>query len=509
MKDQPSKLLQHLLPTFANLVWMLAFFIVLISGPRLMNADGDLGRHLTIGRYMLEHAEIPLRDLFSHTMAGHPLTPHEWLSQVIFALADKLMGLNGVILVCAVIIATTFRFVFVQARMASRTLGAALLVVMLAMLASAMHWLSRPHIFTFLLLAVWMTVLYQLRKGKVKQWWLLPALMLIWANLHGAFIAGFATWITYGVGLFWDSLHHNIPEDEALHPRFWRYYLLGGGAAFLVSLINPSGLGLWKTSLGYIGNDYLVNHTVEYMSPNFHNANFWPFLIFIALLLVAIGLSKKRIESGLLFTSAAWLVMGLYSGRNIPLFAIVAAPLLAQGLDELISGVTSRVKFLGRLNDLDVRIQKLDVTLKGYFWPVISVVSAVICFSAGFRFDAGKTGNVFYPQSFPVEAVNWLQENPQKGDMFNSFTWGGYLLYRLWPEKQVFIDGQTDFYGEALSREYAQVMNAAEGWQSILEDYQVEWAILPSKDGIVQALSSDLGWESVYSDDTAVILRRK
>jgi hypothetical protein len=397
----------------------------------------------------------------------------------------------------------------VQARLASRTLGAALLVVMLAMLASATHWLSRPHIFTFLLLAGWMTVLLQMRKGKVKQWWLLPALMLIWANLHGAFIAGFATWITYGVGLFWDSLHHNIPEDEALHPRFWRYYLLGGGAAFLASLINPSGLRLWKTSLGYIGNDYLVNHTVEYMSPNFHNANFWPFLIFIALLLVAIGLSKKRIESGLLFTSAAWLVMGLYSGRNIPLFAIVAAPLLAQGLDELMSGVTSRVKFLGRLNDMDVRIQKVDVTLKGYFWPVSSVVIAVICFSAGFRFDTGKTGNVFYPQLFPVDAVNWLQENPQKGDMFNSFTWGGYLLYRLWPDKQVFIDGQTDFYGEALSREYAQVMNAAEGWQSILEDYQVEWAILPSKDGIVQALSSDLGWESVYSDDTAVILRRK
>ena len=509
MKDQPSKLLRHLLPTFANLVWMLVFFIVLISGPRLMNADGDLGRHLTIGRYILEYAEIPLRDMFSHTMAGQPLTPHEWLAQVIFALADKIMGLNGVILVCALTIATAFRFVFVQARMASRTLGVALLVVMLAMLASSMHWLSRPHLFTFLLLAAWMTALQQLRRGKVKQWWVLPALMLVWANLHGAFIAGFATWLIYGVGILWDSLNRNIPEDKALHPRFWRYYLLGGAAAFLVSLINPSGLGLWKTSLGYIGNDYLVGHTVEYMSPNFHNVNFWPFLIFIALLILLVGLSKKRIESGLLFTAAAWLVMGLYSARNIPLFVIAAGPLLAQDLDELILGVASRVKSLARLTDMDARIQKVDASLKGYFWPVISLVFALICFLTGVRFDAGKTGNVFDAQVFPVEAVNWLQEHPQQGEMFNSFTWGGYLLYRLWPEKQVFIDGQTDFYGEALSREYAQVMNAAEGWQSILNNYHVEWAILPSRDAIVQALKSDPEWERVYSDATAVILRRK
>ncbi len=379
MKDQSPKLMQHILPNFANLVWMLAFIMVLISGPRLMNADGDLGRHLTIGRYILEQVEIPLRDFFSHTMAGQPVTPHEWLSQVIFALADQLMGLNGVILVCALIIATTFRFVFVLARQESQMLAAALLV----MLASATHWLSRPHLFTFLLLVVWVAALQQLRKGKVKRWWVLPVLMLLWANLHGAFIAGFVTWGIYGFGILWDSFQHDIPEDEALPPRFWRYYLLGGMAAFLITLLNPSGFGLWRTSVGYIGNDYLVGHTVEYMSPNFHNANFWPFLIFIALLLVCIGFRKKRIESGLLFTSAAWLVMGLYSGRNIPLFAITAAPLLAQGLDELILNVISRVKGFRVLTDLEGRIQKVDAGLKGYLWPVLSVVVAVVCLAAG------------------------------------------------------------------------------------------------------------------------------
>jgi hypothetical protein len=135
------------------------------------------------------------------------------------------------------------------------------------------------------------------------------------------------------------------------------------------------------------------------------------------------------------------------------------------------------------------------------------VVFVVICFSAGVKLDIGKTGNEFDPNVFPVEAVNWLEEHPQEGNMFNSFTWGGYLLYRLWPDKTVFIDGQTDFYGEALSREYTQVMDAAEGWQTILDKYQVGWAILPAKDGIVQVLEGNPQWEKLYEDHTAVIMR--
>ncbi len=468
-----------------------------------MNADGDLGRHLTIGGYILDQGAVPLRDVFSHTMAGQPLTPHEWLAQVLFALANKALGLDGVIILCALVLATTFRFVFMRARQESQTLLPAIVAVLLAVIASSMHWLSRPHLFTFLMLAVWMTVLHALRKGNIKQWWLLPALMLVWANLHGAFIAGFATWFLYGAGILWDVLNHRIPEDEALHPRFWRSYLLVGGAAFLTSLLNPSGFGLWKTSIGYIGNDYLVNHTVEYMSPNFHNANFWPFLVFIGLLFVVIGFSKKRIESGLLFTSAAWLVMGLYSARNIPLFAIVSVPLLAQGLDALFSGLPARFK------EADARIQAVDSTLKGYLWPVLCILIVVGGFASGVKFDTQQRGNTFDPNLFPVEAANWLEQNPQEGEMFNSFTWGGYLLYRLWPEKKVFIDGQTAFYGEALSRQYAQVMNASAGWEGSLDRYKVGWATLPVKDAIALALGSDPGWKQVYKDGTAVILRRK
>ncbi|HAV76765.1 MAG TPA: hypothetical protein DCX53_05355, partial [Anaerolineae bacterium] len=113
----------------------------------------------------------------------------------------------------------------------------------------------------------------------------------------------------------------------------------------------------------------------------------------------------------------------------------------------------------------------------------------------------------FDSRVFPVDATQWLIENPQEGNMFNFFTWGGYILYRLWPEQQVFIDGQTDFYGEALSREYVQVESLGEGWEDILTKYNVEWVIIQPEQPLVNGLL-EKSWNVLYQDSTAVILHK-
>ena len=283
MKKALSRLLLYLLPGLGDILWMGAFVGVLGLGPRMMNIDGDLGRHLTIGSYILDQGRVPTLDLFSHTLPGQPLTPHEWLAQVIFALANRVMGLDGVVLVCGLVIATSFWLVYRQSRNLSQKVLASVLVTVLAMAASSLHWLTRPHIFTFLMLVLWISVLENLRSGRLNRWWLLPVLMVVWANLHGAFIAGFATWFLYGLGLAWDAFWRKFPKGEGLHGHFWRYYLSGGAAAFLATLINPAGVGLWSTSVGYVGNHYLVSHTAEYHPPNFQEPSTWPFMLMIML----------------------------------------------------------------------------------------------------------------------------------------------------------------------------------------------------------------------------------
>ena len=331
--------------------------------------------------------------------------------------------------------------------------------------------------------------------------------MLLWANLHGAFIAGFVTWFIYGVGIAWDALIHKNTDQPFLSPKFSQVYLLGGTASFAATLINPSGLGLWKTSVGYLGEKYLVDNTFEYQSPNFHEIQFWPFLFFIILLIVLIGMSKRRHNTGRLLTSTAWISMGLYSARNIPLAAILSSQIMVESLEDWITISSPKIKILNGIRKSGERLKYVENQLKGILFPILSIIVAVVGLWAGIHLDIDGQGYSFDREKFPVEAVDWLEKNPQDGEMFNYFIWGGYLLYRLWPEEQVFIDAQTDFYGVQLTQEYGKVIFGQEGWEQVLNKYQIEWAILPSDESAVHALIRDCGWNVVYEDSTAVILR--
>ena len=508
MKNQVPTFLRYLLPSLGDILWIGAFLGVIGLGPRMMNIDGDLGRHITIGRVILEQRHVPLADLFSHTMNGQPVTPHEWLSQVIFALAHNFMGLDGVILVCGLVIGTSFWLVYRCAREASGEVLAAVFVAVLAMAAASLHWLARPHVFTFLMLALWVAVLEIMRRGKPQKWWLLPLIMLPWANLHGAFIAGFVTWALYGVGLGWDVLFRRFSEGEELPGRFWRSFFLGGIVSLLVTLLNPSGLDLWKTSVGYVGSRYLVGHTAEYLPPNFHDASTWPFLLMIGIFAVVMGLQSKRYQAAHVIPAAAWLVMSLYSTRNIPLFAIIAAPLIAEGVGGWLASYQHRLGLLERFFAMDQRLLQMDLSLRGIVWPVVIFALALGGLSTGANLDFQQQGNRFDPQVFPVEAVDWLEANPQKGPVFNYFPWGGYLLYRMWPEQTVFIDGQTDFYGEALTRQYQTVLILQPSWEDVLDEYNVQWVIMPTDEALSGVLRERTEWQNVYEDGTAVIFSR-
>lgn len=512
---QVEKVLRFLLPGLGDILWIATFVGVIGLGPRMLNVDGDLGRHLTIGGYILDNGRVPTTDLFSHTMLGKPLTPHEWLSQVIFALADRIMGLDGVVLLCGLVIATSFWLVYRLARGKSQALLASVFVTVLAMAAASLHWLTRPHVFTFLLLAAWINVLENMRCGRVQRWWYLPVLMLVWANMHGAFIAGFVTWGLYGLGLAWDAFWRRFLMGEGLHGNFWRYYLLGGGASLLVTLANPVGIGLWSTSTGYIGNRYLVGHTAEYLPPNFHEVSTWPFLVMIGLLVVAFGLQQGRrseaanIPASYVLLASAWMVMGLYSVRNVPLFAIVSAPVLAVSISGWLAATHHRSRLLKRFTALDQRLLRTEQSLRGMLWPIVAVILVAAVLRSGARLDFQQQGNQFDARAFPVHAVDWLAAHPQRGKPFNHFPWGGYLLYRLWPEQRVFIDGQTDFYGEALTRQYEQVITLSLGWEDVLMEYDVQWVLVPPDGALADALRSGPGWQMVYEDSTAILLVRK
>jgi hypothetical protein len=222
------------------------------------------------------------------------------------------------------------------------------------------------------------------------------------------------------------------------------------------------------------------------------------FLLVSAILLL--GLFRTRIPGAQIFLLTGWAAMALYSTRNIPLFTIAAAPVYAILLKEFIS--QSFISPLQRLND---SLENTNQRLRGNLIPVILVLLT----AAGFLLLPGRLTSrfEFSPKVFPVAAVDWLAENPQSGDVFNYFPWGGYLLYRLWPTEQVFIDGQTDFYGEDLTREYESVLTLGNDWEGILRKYAVGWVIMPAGSNLTEALEATGHWERIYQDDTTEILK--
>ncbi|GAP06258.1 hypothetical protein ATHL_01108 [Anaerolinea thermolimosa] len=498
-------MLKMLMPNLRLVFWVALFWGVLALGPTMMNVDGDLGRHLTIGEYIIATRSIPTTDLFSHTMTGQELTPHEWMAQISFALAYRWMGLNGVVLLTAIVIATAFTLVFQACIRASQSLIVGLFCALLAIGAASLHWLTRPHIFTFLFLVIWVRLLDQIRHGKWQVWVAMPFVMGMWANFHGAFVAGFAVWVLFLAGQIWERWIEGSLEIQG--SSIWRM-ALGGLISFLATLINPVGFRLWSTSLGYVSNAYLVGHTAEYLSPDFHHPSTWPFLLMIGLALLTFGLLEKRLRAPEIFLVCGWLVMGLYSQRNIPLSAIIVAPVLAIAIQKLVDGLRPGLQVAEGLRLIDDRWLVIEKQFGGWLWAGVVVVLAGLALNQGIRLDFNRQGNTFDARVFPVAALDWVEENPQSGKIFNYFPWGGYLLYRAWPGITVFIDGQTDFYGETLSREYEQVLTLDEGWQEILARYDVQWVLMPTESALVRELRVTSGWKEVYRDNVAVILHR-
>jgi hypothetical protein len=491
---KPSLLLSYLLPQPRDILFIGVFFSMVFGGPKLFSNDGDLGRHIAIGNYILETSTIPTSDIFSHTMYGQRLVPHEWLAQVLFALAHRVMGLSGDVLLAALLGSLTILIVYEELIKRGMLRLVALFVSALVAVVSSVHWLARPHMFTFFFVALWTYGMERFYRNENNRVWFFPLLMLIWVNTHGAFIAGFVVLGAYFADWLWE--YSQGGGTKALG----RQLLLIGILSFAVTFINPSGWHLWGTSVGYVSNDFMTSHTVEYLSPDFHERDVWPFMFMIAFALFALIQDRKiYVRDALLL--AGWTAMSLYSVRNLPLFAVITAPTYAVLIQDWAEKLFNWMRPSSGPHES-------ENTLRGYVWVVTAVLFFGFFLWSGIPIDQKGTGNVWLPDKMPVQAVDWLEQNPQEGKVFNQFVWGGYLLFRMWPDEVVFIDGQTDFYGETLMREYIEVITLTHGWEEILTRHDVSWMLIPRNEMLARHLYSDENWSAIYEDNTAVIFRR-
>jgi hypothetical protein len=489
MTTQPS-FLRHIFPRFEDLIFVLVLAAAFALGPRMLGIDSDLGRHLALGNHILDTGSIPDVDILSHTRAGESRPPYEWASQTLFAVAYKLAGLEGVIFLSGLVLAATFWYVYLQADRTANAPFLTLGLTLLAVTATSIHWLPRPHIFSFLLFSIWTA---NLQRGRSPYFFAL--LMLLWANVHGGFIFGFLAWLAWFAGHVWDRLVFKVDNNQQII-----HLLKIAGLSLVTSMITPDGPGNWQAVLGN-HSQYILSNTVETMSPDFYQPQSWPFLLMLALTIATPSLSRASLPAGSIFLVAGMAITGLYMARNIPLFALVSVPYLSEAIHPLVD----QFNFWKRLEE---NLQGLQMQLRGRHWPIAGVITmAVMIVTGSVPGNAGKYQ--FDPAVFPVDAVDWLDEHPQQGNMFNEFNWGGYLEFRCWPDCRVFLDSQTDFYGEQLLREYQVMVSAGPGWEALIEKYEIAWTITSTRSMLSLKLASSPGWELLYEDPATSIYHKK
>jgi hypothetical protein len=484
-----------LIPSYGAILALAALATaLLLRGARMFAHDGDGARHIRLGREILDGGQVLRADVLSHTRAGDPIVLHEWLSEVALAGADIAAGLPGVAVLAALLFTVAVWGVYRSAEELGAPRPLALGACLLALLLHAIHLLPRPHLFTTALAAVYMLLL--LRFARTDRWSVLlplPLLMVAWANLHGGFLLGFVLIGAFLAGALLGS------SELAAGRRAARPLGVVLVACVAASLVTPHGFELWTYTTGHLGtDDFLLSVTEEFRSIDFHQGYGRAFLV---VLFAGPGLwmtGRVRVSwlgAGLYLFFAA---SALHSARNIPLSALATLPWLAVWAQEALeSGGGAATSLLARLRRMD----RDDRSLRPWGWALAGI--GLVAWALG----PGAARYQFDPAVFPVRAVERLDGIGTSGHVFNQMHWGGYLLYAA-PEIPVFIDGQTDFYGEELAREYLVAVNGQAGWRDVLDRHGVEWTLIGARQPLVQLLALDREWSPVYTDRVAVVYRR-
>ena len=483
-----------LMPSIADILGVSIFlYLSLVAGESLL-LDCDTGYHIRAGEYIIETHSVPKHDIFSFTNPPLPWTAHEWLSEVIMAVIHGKFGLTGVVIFFSLVIAAIYYVLFRILKSSQAGILVSVAVALLVIGSSQLHWLARPHIFSLLLTLLWYYVLDRYEYHEQNYLYLLPAVMLLWVNLHGGFIIAFVLTGIYLAGNFLKFLVA-APVEEEKYARKTRSFGLLTGACLLVSLINPRGYHLLLFPFRLASNRFIMDNVHEFLSPNFHEPMTFTYLLLFMIAVLAV--SRKRITLIELTLLLLFTYMSLYSARYIPIFAIIAAPVLVKQAGLFLKESEGRTA--GFLKGMSRRVSSLDSSARGFFWPAAAVAAVLLIFFAG------KISYHFDQKIKPVAAVEFLKKEHLQGNMFDNDEFGDYIIYAAWPEYKVFFDGRSDMYGVERMKEYFKVIRIETGWEDVLKKHKINWIIYDAKSVLSRFLLGRDDWKLIYADKVADI----
>ena len=522
------------LPAPAWLRWVV---LALAAGLLVCTLAGEVGDtdtwwHLKTGQYIVQHHKLPVPDPFAYTTPvvkdaypGESTTryfnlTHEWLAQIFLWGLYALGGFPAMVLMRAACLAAfcglAGAIVWLRTGGFYRAVGGAFAVVLVAQRFAA----DRPQYITYVFLGLAIFILESRRRL-----WLLPPLLVVWANCHAGFFLGWVIMGAYCGEALIQRLRGKPPADER---QLWGFCL----GAMLISGLNPNYFHVIEV-MRYYRQSPMQTNIWEWQRPKYWEPAPFTVLLYGASVVLLLNWRKSRPADW--FLLAAFGLSGLLAYRNIVLTALVASFLIASYLPASRAKATVRDWVAIGALTLSSTFASTGIPWFGIAallgivflfcygqWPVLAEggLAAFLAFATTLAVSHGAIQLRAAEWNLPAKAADFLLEHHIRGHIFNMYAQGGYLLWRLWPEHQVFIDGRA--LSETLYQDMQRIdMNAdSTGGKSsdeLLNQYGVDVIVMDGFEPLsgqayylpfALADPAQKEWKLVYQDIHDVIYMR-
>lgn len=464
-------------------VFLIILFVGLFAMAARNVADPDVWWHLKTGEYIAGHKSVPHTDPFSFTRAGQPWVAHEWLTELLLYEIQRMAGWGGLIVIFAAVVSAAFFLLYLRCGPASYIAGVATLY---AAWATAPVWGVRPQVLSLLLTSLWLLILERSESNSKLLWWTLP-LTVLWVNLHAGFALGLALSALFLAGEWMEGAFRSSSEWDRRHLRTSALVLL---LDLLLVPLNPNGFRLFSYPIETLRSTGMQKYIDEWASPNFHHAEYWPFLLLLLGSMAALSYSRHQVRPRDLLLLLVSLYAGLGSMRLVPLFVLIAVPFVSRRLGNWPKR---------RSDERYPRVPALRL-LNG------TIMLAMVGFAGIHTARVLQRQPQVEREHFPARAVDFLQAHPPASPLFNSYNWGGYLIWKLYPSTPVFIDGRADLYEKQILDQFADTYQLKGDWRQPLQRWGIGTILVPRDSALATGLRNDPGWTVSYEDDQAVVL---
>jgi hypothetical protein len=435
-------------------------------------ASEDVFWHLASGRWILEHHAVPRTDVLTYSLSDQPWTNLQWLTDVFMVSLWRWAGADGLVLAKAAAFAALAALLFAASRAFGASPGSAALAAMLAVLASAERTFERPEVATYLLLAL--TILLAARAQRPGRFFAAIAVLhALWANLHALAFLGTLTLALFAITAAL-ARRNNSPSLVGAGLLSPRSFAIASGISALALLANPYGIASWTFPRMLFrrisGEESTFSRILEFASPLRDPQDpalrfFWILLavFFLTILVKRIATRSPRALLASVLFVFPFLALALLARRNIPLFAIAAAPLLASLLTEI-------------ARHLPRKLHPMWSSVPGLL--ALAAAIAVLTGSAtsltGLWRDRGLGVE---PGFFPESCLQALDASEVHGPLFNDLDFGGYVSWRN-PDRRPFLDGRLEVLGPEHLETYLQAHVNPAVWNRLQSSWGFESLLL-------------------------------